>query len=144
MLDRWAKPGKPVNQKGRAVAGGIGLVVIATVFVIIFFVLPHNLKLMPKITSFQTSGPTSVLVTWSLTNTGGQVAFDRHCTVSVLGARGQVLGSSSGGPFPSQITHGPISAGDSWHTTTTISTVSGAAHATRATVACTGTVNAGK
>ncbi len=133
-----------MNQRSRAVIGGIGLVAIVTTFVFIYFVLPHNLKLTPRVISFRIASPTNVLVTWSLANRGGVVAFDRHCTVSVMDDGGQLLGSTRGGPFPSQVSYGPISPGGTWHTTTAVSTAANAGRPARAAVVCTGSVNAGR
>lgn len=143
-LERMSARPSGASSGLRTVGGLIALLAIAAIVGVLIFETLRGVHLQAGVLGVHQSGAHQVTVSWRIRNTGSSPAYFRHCTVTASGAGGQSLGSTTGGPFPSQESVGPISPGGTWKTTTLV-TVSGSATLVgTATVTCTGTVNAGR
>jgi hypothetical protein len=121
------------------------VVVIAIGGFLLFRVISHDsVRLHTKVLGVRVAGDGGVIVSWQIDNTGLNPAYYKHCTISIVASNGDVLGSSSGGPYPPQLNVGPISNGDSWTTSTAVTTHGRSEGATHVDARCTQPVNAGK
>jgi hypothetical protein len=118
-----------------AVAVGIGG------FLLIRALSGNALKLQTHVLDGRAEGPSHVRVDWEIRNKGTNAAHYRQCTISVTARNGTIVGTTSGGPFPDQVTVGPIWSGTTWHGSTIVTTSQGSASASGAEVVCTGVVN---
>ena len=133
--------GTPMKCLRRA---AVPIVLALTAFLLIQHFVGNGVDLRAHVEDVSVSGPNQVKVAWLIDNQGSNDAFFHHCTISVTTAEGTIVGRVKGGPFPPQVTRGPLAGGNSWHTTTIVATMGDSSIATHAKVTCTGAVNAGK
>ncbi len=87
-----------MRQRWRIICAVIAALAVVAALVIFFLLVPLGLKLTPKVQDVRVAGSSSVQVTWTLTNGGGDPAFFRSCTITLGGATGSgVAGSWTGG-----------------------------------------------